>query len=75
MLLNLASTTSLIVGIVFLLTGIAKVIEPWKFIRHIAQLGLLKPVFILPTSITFIAIESALGIALIFRVFPAVIIP
>ncbi|MEM1172931.1 MAG: MauE/DoxX family redox-associated membrane protein [Cyanobacteria bacterium P01_H01_bin.35] len=78
MLLNsyLASTTSLlIVGIVFLLTGIAKIIEPWKFLRHIAQLGLLKPVFIVPTSITFIAIESALGIALIFRVFPLVIIP
>jgi len=75
MLNYLAFTTSFIVGIVFLLTGIAKVIEPWKFIRHIAQLGLLKPVFIVPTSITFIAIESALGIALIFRVFPKVIIP
>ena len=61
MLLNLASTTSFLVGIVFLFTGIAKVIEPWKFIGHIAQLGLLKRTLTAPTSITFIAIESALG--------------
>ncbi|NEO54891.1 MAG: hypothetical protein F6K54_18490 [Okeania sp. SIO3B5] len=75
MLLNLAFTTSFLVGIVFLLTGIAKVIEPWKFIRHIAQLGLLNQALIVSTSIAFIAIESALGMALILGVFPKVIIP
>ena len=31
MLFVLASITSNIVGSIFLLTGIAKVIEPWKF--------------------------------------------
>ncbi|MEO0837785.1 MAG: MauE/DoxX family redox-associated membrane protein [Cyanobacteria bacterium J06643_5] len=68
--------TSLLVGIVFLFTGIAKLIEPWKFVDHISKLQLLKSrqstVF---TALIFTAIETALGVALILEVLPKIIIP
>ena len=67
--------TSVLVGIVFLLTGIAKVIEPWKFIDHLAKLKLLPPQSIQFVGLIFTAFESALGVALILGVFPSVIIP
>ncbi|MGD1703255.1 TlpA family protein disulfide reductase [Dapis sp. BLCC M229] len=75
MLFILASTASNIVGSIFLLTGIAKVIEPWKFTQHIAKLNLVNPQLITPVAVTFTAIESALGVALILGVFPTLIIP
>ena len=75
MLFTLASTTSIIVGSIFLLTGIAKIIEPWKFTQHIAKLNLINPQLIIPISLTFTAIESASGVALIFKVLPTVIMP
>ncbi len=74
-LFTLASTTSTIVGSIFLITGIAKVIEPWKFTQHIVKLNLVKPQFIVSVALTFTAIESALGIALIFKILPPLIIP
>ncbi len=67
--------TSVLVGIIFILTGIAKIIEPWKFIDHLAKLKLLQPQSIQFVGLIFTAVESALGVALIFRVFPSVIIP
>ncbi|NEP46587.1 MAG: hypothetical protein F6K25_20645 [Okeania sp. SIO2G4] len=74
-LFTLAFTASTIVGSIFLLTGIAKIIEPWKFIQHIAKLDLINPQLIIPISLTFTAIESALGVALILRVLPTIIMP
>ena len=67
--------TSVLVGIIFFLTGFAKVIEPWKFISHIAKLKLLQPQSIGVAALTFTAIESALGVALILGVLPSVMIP
>ena len=67
--------TSFIVGIIFLFTAIAKVIEPWKFVEHIFELKLLPLHLILSTSLAFIALESALGIALILGLFPSLFIP
>ncbi len=75
MLFTLASTASNIVGSIFLLTGIAKVIEPWKFIQHIAKLNLVNPQLNTPIALTFTAIESALGVALILGIVPTVVIP
>mgnify|MGYP001066076163 CR=1 FL=1 len=74
MLFVLASITSNIVGSIFLLTGIAKVIEPWKFAQHITKLNLVNPKLIIPVALTFTAIESALGVALILGVFLNLII-
>ncbi|MDJ0900349.1 MAG: hypothetical protein QNJ55_16210 [Xenococcus sp. MO_188.B8] len=67
--------TSALVGIVFILTGIAKVIEPWKFTRYISDLKLLQPKLVRFSALAFTAIESALGVALILGVFPSVTIP
>lgn len=63
-----------LVGLVFLLTGIAKVIEPWKFTKHIFQLQLLPLSWIIPAAILFSAIECALGVALIFNVVSSITI-
>ena len=68
--------TSLLVGIIFVFTGIAKVIEPWKFLQHISKLKLLQSSSsLLFAAFTFTAIESALGVALILVVIPSIIIP
>ncbi len=67
--------TSILVGIIFVITGVAKIIEPWKFIDHIAKLNVLPPQLIRWVALTFTAIETALGVALILGVFPSVIIP
>jgi len=66
---------TLIVGLVFLLTGFAKVIEPWIFTQHIFKLGLLPPPWVMTASYLFTAIECALGVALIFAVVPSITIP
>ena len=75
MLFILTSTASNIVGSIFLLTGIAKVIEPWKFAQYITKLNLVIPQLIIPIALTFTAIESALGVALILGVFSIAIMP
>lgn len=64
----IANSGAILVGTIFLLTGIAKVLEPWKFTQHLEKLGLLKPELILPSALSFTAIECALGIALILGV-------
>ncbi len=65
----------LIVGSVFLLTGLAKVLEPWAFIRHLTSLRLVQPRWVRSLSPVFIGFEIALGVALILAVFPRVLIP
>lgn len=66
---------SILIGIIFVLTGVAKVIEPWKFFQHISKLRLL-PNFqsIRLAALIFTALECALGLALILGVFPSGII-
>ncbi len=71
----LTQTPEIIIGSIFLLTGIAKVLEPWKFIQHISQLRLIDFQLITPVSLAFIAIEVALGIALIMNIAPFITIP
>lgn len=71
----LTQTPEIIIGSIFLLTGIAKVLEPWKFIQHISQLRLIYFQLITPISLAFIAIEVALGIALIMNIAPLITIP
>jgi hypothetical protein len=67
---------SILVGILFILTGVAKVIEPWKFIHHISKLTLLPNFQLIRLAALIVtAIECALGLALILGVFPSVIIP
>jgi hypothetical protein len=68
---------SLIVGIVFLVTGIVKALEPRLFISHVARLGagLFFPKLLIPSTIVFTIFECALGAALIFRLFPSYLFP
>lgn len=72
---TLANFGIVFVGSVFLLTAIAKIIEPWKFAQHIAKLRLFNSQSIEPITITFIAVEATIGTALIFEATPAIIIP
>ncbi|MGB3204655.1 MAG: MauE/DoxX family redox-associated membrane protein [Crinalium sp.] len=73
---DIVNLSSVLVGIVFVLTGVAKVIEPWKFFEHIATLRLLHEFqSIRLTTLTFTGIECALGVALILGVFPSQLIP
>lgn len=71
----LATVGRILVGSVFFLTGLAKAIEPWKFAQHIAQLRILNSRFIQPVTLTFTALECAVGTALIFNATSAIIIP
>lgn len=71
----IATFCSLIVGLIFLLTGIAKIIAPWKFIQHIARLQLLPGIWSYRAALLFIGIECALGVALIFAVLPSLTLP
>lgn len=71
----LTQTPEIIIGSIFLLTGIAKILEPWKFIQHISKLRILSFQVITPVSIIFIASEVALGIGLIMNIAPFITIP
>jgi hypothetical protein len=64
-----------IVGFIFLITGTAKAIGSEQFIDHNYRYGLLSRKIILPLAITFIGLESALGLALILHEFPQWLIP
>lgn len=68
---------SLLVGIVFLVTGIVKALEPRLFISHVARLGagLFSPKLLIPSTIGFTIFECALGAALILRLFPNYLFP
>lgn len=65
-----ANSGGILVGTIFLLAGIAKILEPWKFAQHLEKFGLLKPELILPTTLSFTAIECALGVGLILGIAP-----
>ena len=71
----IAYIATFIVGLVFLVTGTIKALSSRKFIEHIAQLGLVPGQIIVPTAITFIGLECALGAALIMHVYPQWLVP
>lgn len=58
------------VGSVFLITGIAKALDSKQFILHNYRYGLLPSKMVPQIAITFIGLESALGLALILHEFP-----
>lgn len=64
-----------IVGTVFLITGIIKAVSPEQFIHQNYKYGFLPSKIVLQAAITFIGLESALGIALILHEFPQWLIP
>lgn len=64
-----------IVGSIFLVTAIIKAIDARQFIRHNLRYDLAKPKLIKLASITFITIESGLGLALIFQIYLLWLIP
>lgn len=65
-----------IVGLVLLITGIAKAVDSSQFISHVQRYRLLPHYTWAPRfAIVFIAVECALGVALILYVFPQWLIP
>lgn len=64
-----------IVGAVFLVTGVVKALSSKSFIELIFKYGLLPPQLAIPTAITFIGLECALGVALILHEFPQWFVP
>jgi hypothetical protein len=77
MLNALVIAGSLIVGIVLLVTGIVKALEPRLFLSHLSRLGsgLFPPQVIVSAAIGFTIIECVLGAALILRLFPSYLLP
>ena len=71
----IAYIATLIVGLVFLVTGTVKALSSRKFIEHIAQLGVIPGKIIVPTAIAFIGLECALGAALILHTYPEWLVP
>lgn len=65
----------LIIGAIFFITGVAKALSSKEFIYHNYKYGLLPQKIVPQVAITFIGLESALGLALIFHEFPQWLIP
>ena len=64
-----------IVGAVFLVTGVVKALSSKSFIELVFRYGLLPRQLVIPTAITFIGLECALGVALILHEFPQWLVP
>ena len=71
----IAYIATFVVGLVFLVTGVAKALNSRKFINHIAQYGVVSGQLIVPFSIIFIGLECSLGTALILHSFPEWLVP
>ncbi|MGF2040163.1 MAG: peroxiredoxin family protein [Nostoc sp. CmiVER01] len=67
---SLSVISSLVVGSVFLVTGVVKALAPTRFIIHISHLQLFPPKVNIGAAIAFTILECILGIALILRLFP-----
>lgn len=65
-----AIVCTFIVGAVFLVTGVVKALSSKSFIELLFRYGLLPQWLTIPTAITFIGLECALGVALILHEFP-----
>lgn len=71
----MAYLSTFIVGLLFSIAAIAKALSSERFMLHAYRQGLL-PLRLVPLiAITFVGIESALGVALILHEFPQWIIP
>jgi len=67
--------STLIVGAIFLVTGIVKALNSKSFILHTFKYGLL-PFKVVPATATgFIGLECALGVALLLHEFPEWLVP
>ena len=66
---------TLIVGLVFLVTGIVKALNSRKFTGHILEYRIFPSHFIQPIAILFIGVECALGTALVLHAFPEWLVP
>lgn len=66
---------TLIVGAVFLVTGFIKSLNSVQFIQHISKYRLLPPWVVLSVAISFIGLECALGVALVFYEFHQWLVP
>jgi thioredoxin-related protein len=71
----IAYLATLIVGLVFLVTGVVKALSSRKFIEHISQYRILPGQIILPVGVTFIGLECFLGAALILHMYPQGLVP
>ena len=71
----IAYLATLIVGLVFLVTGIVKALSSEKFNDHILQYRIFSPQVAKPIATAFIGIECALGSALVLHEFPEWLVP
>lgn len=71
----IAILCTFIVGAVFLVTGVVKALSSKSFIELIFRYDLLPQWLAIPTAITFIGLECALGVALILHEFPQWLVP
>ncbi len=60
---------SLLVGSVFLVTGVTKALAPRSFFNHVNNLQIFPSQRVIPVALTFIVVEWVLGNALILRLF------
>ena len=72
---SISIISSLVVGSVFLVTGVIKALAPMTFIIHIRKLQLFSQKVNLAGAIAFTILECVLGIALILRLFPQWVFP
>ena len=71
----IAYFNTFIVGVIFLITGIVKTLSSKQFILHNLRYGLLPSQVVPQVAITFIGLESALGVALLLYEFPQWLLP
>lgn len=66
---------TLIVGVVVLFSGLTKVIDSGKFVRHVFQYRLIPTSLLFFASMLFISIEAGLGMALMLHMWPQWLVP
>lgn len=65
----------LLVGAVLAFAGLAKALEPEHFVRHLKNLRLLSEALLQPAALMMIVLQAGLGLALLLRLWPAVVLP
>jgi hypothetical protein len=63
------------VGAVLAFAGLVKALEPDHFVRHLRNLRLLPDRLLLPAALTLVSLQCGLGVALVLRLWPAVLLP
>lgn len=71
----LARLGALFVGAVLTFAGLAKALEPEHFVRHLKNLRLLPEALLQPAALVMIVLQAGLGLALLLRLWPAVVLP